>query len=138
MSICQIVSSMVVYFSGEPSMVQCQSRGKLLANFKGHWSIQISLKTRQRGHWSIRISPEIHMGQLLPNLSESSGLHRYGSIECSSLDLTENSDQSWDPAIPQPVSHRQNVRQSPSHQIEPLALVCLTVADGKTPRKPHL
>ena len=55
------------------------SSGKLLTNFQHHWSIQISLKTRQRGHWSIRISPEIHMDQCLPNLSESSGLHRYRS-----------------------------------------------------------
>ena len=64
-------------------MDQYQSRGKLLASFKDHWSIRISLKTRQRSYWSIRISPEIHMDQWLPNLSESSGLHRYRSIECS-------------------------------------------------------
>ena len=54
----------------EPSMDQYQSRGKLLANFKDYWSIRISLKTRQRAHWSIRISPESHMDQWLPNLSE--------------------------------------------------------------------
>ena len=30
--------------------------GKRSTNFKGHWSIWISLKTRQRGHWSIWIS----------------------------------------------------------------------------------
>ena len=69
----------------EPSMDQCQSSEKLLKNFQRHWSTRISLKTRQRGHWSIRISPEIHMDHWLPNLSESSGLHRHRSIECSSL-----------------------------------------------------
>ena len=37
-------------------MDQCQSRGKPLTNFQRHWSIRISLKTRQSGHWSIRIS----------------------------------------------------------------------------------
>ena len=34
-------------------MDQYQSRGNLLANCKGHWSIGISMNTRQRGHWSI-------------------------------------------------------------------------------------
>ena len=47
------------------------------------WSIRISLKTRQRDHWSIRVAPFIHTDQWLPNLSESSGLHRHRSIECS-------------------------------------------------------
>ena len=59
--------------------------GKLLTNFQGHWSIRISVKTRQNRGWSIRISPEIHMDQWLSNLSESSGLHRYRSVGCSSL-----------------------------------------------------
>ena len=49
--------------------------------------IRVSPKSRQRGHQSIRISPEIHMDQWLLNLSESSGLHQYRSIECSSLFL---------------------------------------------------
>ena len=71
-------------------MDQYQSRGKHLASFKGHWSIRISLKTRQRGHWFIRISPEIHMDQRLPNLSETSGLHWYRSIECFSLPISED------------------------------------------------
>ena len=35
------------FLQEEPSMDQCQSRGKLLTNFQGHWSIQI-LKTRQK------------------------------------------------------------------------------------------
>ena len=35
--------------------------------------------------WSILISSEIHVDQWRPNLSESSGLHRYGSMECSSV-----------------------------------------------------
>ena len=59
--------------------------GELLANLKGHWSMRISMKTRQRGHWSIRNLPEFHMDQWLPNLSESSGLHRHRCKECSSL-----------------------------------------------------
>ena len=54
----------------EPSMDQCQSRGKVLTNFQRHWSIRISLKTRQKGHRSLQISPEIRMDQWLPNLSE--------------------------------------------------------------------
>ena len=37
--------------------------GKLSTNFQRHWSIQISLKARQRGHCSTRLSPEIHMDQ---------------------------------------------------------------------------
>ena len=61
--------------------IEYQSRGKPLTNLQRHWSIQSSLKTRQRGHWSIRISSEIHMDQWLPNLPESSGLHRYRSID---------------------------------------------------------
>ena len=73
------------FFWEELSMDQCQSRGELLTNFRGHWSIRTSLKTRQRGHWSIRSLLEIHMGQWLPNLSESFGLHWHRSIECSSL-----------------------------------------------------
>ena len=60
-------------------------REKRLTNFQRHWSIRMSMKTRQRGHWSIRISSEIRMDQWPPNLSESSGLHRHQSIECSSL-----------------------------------------------------
>ena len=35
--------------------------------------------------WSKGFSPEIHMDQWLPNLSESSGPHRHRSIDCSSL-----------------------------------------------------
>ena len=67
------------------------NNASLMGNFwGGHWSIRISQKTRQNGHWSLRISPELHMDQWLPNLSESSGLHRYQSIECSSLTLHEN------------------------------------------------
>ena len=54
----------------EPCMDQYQSKEKLLTNFQRHWSIRISLKTRQRGHWSIRISLESHMDQRLPNASE--------------------------------------------------------------------
>ena len=65
----------------EPAMDQYQSRGEVLTNFQGHWSIWIFLKTGQRGHWSIRLSIEIHMDQWLPNLSESSGLYRYRSID---------------------------------------------------------
>ena len=71
----------------EPSMNQYQFRGKLFRNFKGHWSIRISLKTRQRGLGPFEFLPEIHMDQWLPNLSESSGLHRHRSTECSSLSV---------------------------------------------------
>ena len=70
-------------------MDQHQSREKLLANFKGHLSIRIFLKTRQRAIGPYEFPPEIHMDQWLPNLSESSGLHRHRSIECSSLQLKE-------------------------------------------------
>ena len=70
-------------------------RRKLRTNFQRHWSIRISQKTKQGGNWSTRTSPEIHMDQWLPNLSESSGLHRYRSIECSSLKwgVTTKSDK---------------------------------------------
>ena len=33
-------------------MGQCQSRGKLLRNFQGHWSIQISLERKAPRDWS--------------------------------------------------------------------------------------
>ena len=45
--------------------------------------------------WSIRISPETHMDQCLPNLSESSGLHQHRSIECSSLKLLARESVLW-------------------------------------------
>ena len=79
----------------EPSIDQCQSRGKLLTNFEGHWSIRISLKTRQKGHWSIRTSPEIHMSSKSVTVSESSGLHRYRSIKCSSLSKDIGVEPLW-------------------------------------------
>ena len=72
----------------EPSMDQQQSRGKLLKNFQYHCSIQMFPENKAPKDWSIRISLEIHMDQWLPNLSESCGLHRHRSIECSSLWLT--------------------------------------------------
>ena len=57
------------------------NQGKLLTNLQGHGSIhRSSLKARHQA-----IGPEIHMDQWLPNLSESSGLHRHRSIECFSL-----------------------------------------------------
>ena len=69
----------------EPAVEQYQSRGELLTNFQGHWSIQIFPENKAPRDWSIRISPEIHMDPWLQNLSESSGLHLHRSIECSSL-----------------------------------------------------
>ena len=71
----------------EPSMDQCQPRGKLWTNFQGHWSRQIFPGSKAPRNWSIRISPEIHIDQWLRNLSESSGLHRYRSMKCSSVEL---------------------------------------------------
>ena len=56
--------------------------GETLTNFQGHWSIQSSPENKAPRDWSIRTSPEIHMDPWLPNLSESSGPHRYPCIEC--------------------------------------------------------
>ena len=70
---------------GKPSMDQYQFRGKLLTNFQGHWSIQSSPENKEPRDWPIQISLEIHMDQWRPNLSESSGLHRHRSLDCSSL-----------------------------------------------------
>ena len=53
--------------------------------FQGHWPIQIFPEKTAPRDWSIRISPAIYIDQWLPNVSESSGLHRHRSIECSSL-----------------------------------------------------
>ena len=69
----------------EPSMDQSQSRGKLLMNLQGHWSMQIFPENKTPRDESIWISLEFHVRQWPPNLSESSGLNRYRSIECSSL-----------------------------------------------------
>ena len=69
----------------EPSMDQCRSQGKLSTNFQGLWSIQIFPENNAPTDWSIRISPEIHVEQWLPDLSDSAGLHRHRSIECSSM-----------------------------------------------------
>ena len=52
-------------------MDQYQCRGKLLKNFQDHWSIGIS--------------PGKGMDQWPSKFSESFGLDRYWSIECSSL-----------------------------------------------------
>ena len=65
--------------------VYVPSRETFLTNFEGHWSLQIIIENKAPRHWSILISPEIHMDQWHPNLSESSGLHRHLSTECSSL-----------------------------------------------------
>ena len=70
-------------------MDQYQSRGKHLTNFLGHWYMQIFPENEAQRDWSIL---DIHMDQWLPNLPESSGLHRYWSIECSSL-LIQNFDE---------------------------------------------
>ena len=59
--------------------------GNFWRTFSAISPYELPPKTRQRGHWSIRISPDIHMDRWLPNLSESSGLHRYRSIECSAV-----------------------------------------------------
>ena len=68
-----------------PSMDHYQSRGKLVTNFQGYWSIQLFPENMATRNWSIRIFSEIHIDQWLPNFSEDSGLHRHRSIECSSL-----------------------------------------------------
>ena len=47
--------------------------------------MQIFPENKAPRDWSIWISPEIHMDQWLPKLSESSGLNRHRPIECSSL-----------------------------------------------------
>ena len=62
----------------EPSMDQRQSlvSRKLSTNFQRHRPILILPENKAPRDWSIRMSPEIHMDQWLPNLSESSGLLR--------------------------------------------------------------
>ena len=70
------------YHSGE-GMVS-SLRQKFLKSFQGIGPHRYSLKKKRKGlvHTSVI---EIQMDQWLPNLCESSGLHRYRSIECSSL-----------------------------------------------------
>ena len=77
----------------ERSMDQCQFKEKLLTNFQRHWSIQISLKTRQRkGLIGPYEFPWNSYGRMAPkSLWESSGLYRYRSMKCSSLGLWRKS-----------------------------------------------
>ena len=62
-----------------------QSEGKFLTNFQGHWSIQIFDENKALRGRSIHVSPELQMDYWHQKLSESSGLHRYRSINYSSL-----------------------------------------------------
>ena len=55
-------------------MDQNKSRGRLLTNFRGHWSIHSLPENQAPNDWSIRVPPAIHLDQSLPNLCESSSL----------------------------------------------------------------
>ena len=46
---------------------QCQSRGRLLTNFQGHWSIRSFPENKAPTDWSIGISLEIHMDHWPPD-----------------------------------------------------------------------
>ena len=64
--------------------------------------------------WSIRRSLEIHMDQWLPNLYESSSLHRERSIESSSLksrqiDVTSLHGPTQPPPLPPQLSKRRKI-----------------------------
>ena len=103
----------------DSSMDQCQSRGELLTNSQGHWSVQIFFpEAKASRDWSRH---EIHMGQWLPNLSGSPGRQRHRSIECSSLSQCGSTDVSG--LAPEPsLGHFQDHYQPASSFVVVLCL----------------